>query len=335
MISEHTIELFEQIPYPIIIHTSGIIVSANSAAVELSGTVSMEKLIGEQILSFLEEDCRVKALAYMTEKIEYTNELFGMIDRNGIHKDIEINKSYFLEEDETYTFLIIKDVTEVRAGLLRASKIQKKSMASSLEEIKGLSFDTGYCPYDIVSGDFYYHEERNEHCIVGILGDVKGKGISAALNTSAMKILFYEALDKSTSTKAMASRINKGILRLLGEEYVAAIIFRIELDKKIISVTGAGISEFIYRNQDGITIEMVKGPFLGMFEEDMFENRHFPFEQGTEVIFYSDGLELAGFGKMLKDISDSETFGERIKHLQDVCTLQSEDDRTWAVFRSG
>ena len=330
-IAQKTLELLDKIPYPILIHINGIIVDVNNAALDIGRGFAKDNYIGRSILEFLEDESKSKAVAFMNSEQEYTNEHFGVIDPDRQHHIMEIKKSYFEEGDKRFTFLIMKDVTEYQKNLLMAARLQQSTIDTALPVGIDFSFDYDYMPHNLVSGDFFYFRANKKGHLLGILGDVRGKDVPAALTTSAMKFLFSEALTQDVGTRNIANYMNQGILTLLKDQYVAAIIFRIEPENDILSVTAAGISEFIHRDEEGqFAVELLKGPFLGMLEEDLFENKRYNFRIGDEVFFYSDGLPEVDEASFTLSLNDCKDFEGRCQLFHQRCDAKAaSDDRTW------
>lgn len=66
-----------------------------------------------------------------------------------------------------------------------------------------------------------------------------------------------------------------------------------DFKKKELKVVGAGINRFIFQRK-GETVEekIVRGPFLGMFENSDFSEETINFDSGDKVFFLSDGLDF-------------------------------------------
>lgn len=332
-LSEHTLDLFEQIPYPIIIHLNGTIIEANSEALSLSSVPVKQAFIGRNILEFLDKTSLEKAVTYMRTHEVYGAENFRLLNDKKEVREVEIKKGYFDERNVRFTFLILKDVTDQHRDIQRAARIQKASLTLP-ETLGGLEVIDGYHPKDTVSGDFYHMTWVDSHRIVGIVGDVKGKGISAALSTSALKILFFDLCDGFKDIQNLVNRLNKGVARLLGEEFVAATIFMIDLREDSIWVSTAGIDEFYVTEGDRLALQVMKGAFLGMFENSIFQIKKFPFKTGDQLYIFSDGLNSMTESFWQQRLLEEEDFKKRCDIFYKKC-LESgaEDDRTWVAIQ--
>jgi hypothetical protein len=66
-----------------------------------------------------------------------------------------------------------------------------------------------------------------------------------------------------------------------------------DFKKKELKVVGAGINRFIYQKKgQKVEEKIVRGPFLGMFEDSDFSEEIINFESGDKVFFVSDGLDF-------------------------------------------
>ena len=71
-----------------------------------------------------------------------------------------------------------------------------------------------------------------------------------------------------------------------------------------------------------------------MFPEDMFENRHYTFKKGSEIIFYTDGLEMEGIADRLLSLDHDGHFDRSLDVIKDMCKGEAQDDRTWVAFKA-
>jgi len=332
-VSDHTLEIFEQIPYPILVHLNGVIIESNSEALVLSGLPNKGAFLGRSILEFLHDASKAKAIQYMMAETTYGGEDFVIINSQGKLLDVEIKKSYFNENGHKYTFLIIKDMTLQKKDLRRAARIQKASL-TQVSSNSELSIHSDYRPREIVSGDFYHMTYVDPYRLIGIMGDVKGKGVSAALSTSAMKILFYDACETYTDIEAMTLQLNQGVARLLGEEYVAALLFEIDLTQATLTVSCAGMNEFFLKvGKDPVKLMLIEGTFLGMFADSTFKVEQYKFEVGDWFYAFSDGLLGITEGHTLELIKAAKEPLDLRESLHKYCNQSIvDDDMTWIVI---
>ena len=144
-----------------------------------------------------------------------------------------------------------------------------------------------------ISGDFYRIYEINEDLIVGIIVDVRGKGISAALNISALDVLFLQEIALTHEPINIVKNLNKKLVNYYEENYIAVCCFSMDFNKDELKIVGAGVNQFILQKRDGKAEEKIaEGIFLGMFENSEFCEQIISFESGDKIIFFTDGLDF-------------------------------------------
>jgi hypothetical protein len=148
-----------------------------------------------------------------------------------------------------------------------------------------------YKPSKLVSGDFLFFHKTDENCVLGFLGDIIGSGITAGLNISALKILFLENVLTSNEPLDFLNKINNKYRFYLDDSYAAVLCFKIDFKNKTLTYAGAGINKFFYYNNKEFLMKKIKGPFLGMFNKNLFEQKSISFSKNDIFYFFTDGFE--------------------------------------------
>lgn len=123
-----------------------------------------------------------------------------------------------------------------------------------------------------------------------LLGDVSGHGISSALISSMMKIIFLEASKSCSSPKEIFSIVNQTASSILkNKDYFTAFLC-IFFDYEIIFGSAGHLDAIICRNNGDIEFWNTKGPLIG-FELNLdFEEKIQKINKGDRIFLYSDGL---------------------------------------------
>lgn len=270
-----------------------------------------------------------------------TNTIFNYKLRiNNRLLDMEIASGYLTYMGKPAIISILRDVTERKRELNEAAKIQRQVLPKIFPIPEKVEMERVYIPAKIVSGDFYILKKLNENLVIGLIGDVSGKGITAALSISAFNVLFDEAILESQEPRDIINNLNKKIMYHLDEKYIAACCFSFDFNKHEMKVVGAGINQFfIQSNQKCFSRIIVKGPFLGMFEESIFDEKIFKFKQGDKFLFFTDGLDFLFEEDCMKDKLDCmksiKSFADDLKiRLLDMMrdVLGVKDDCTLLAF---
>ncbi|WP_151734593.1 PAS domain S-box protein [Paenibacillus tengchongensis] len=320
-------DLVELCPEAILVYSAGTILFANRQAGRMFGRPK-EELIGRSIDDFFTEVplCRSEYI-----KLKSKNSMKGdfrleqrYIRHDRTAFDLEISGAPITFEGNAALQLVFRDITESRKEMERAIIMQEHRHAAPFPMEHRAELSRLYIPAKSLSGDFYLFHKLDEQRVVGIIGDVAGKGISAALSISALRVLFLDSLQNTADPVHILQDLNLKAVQHLGEDYIAACCFVLDFGSGLLTAAGAGINEFIYApaGADSRTVT-VKGAPLGMFAGSEFEQTVVSFSPGDRFCFYSDGMELLFGGHELA--GSLSCLQERMAGatLQDDCTWLS------------
>jgi len=322
-------DLVELCPEAILVYSSGHILFANNQTERLFG-MDKERLIGNSIDAFFQEEDISR-----TEYIKFpasgrTKESFRIEQRyiryDGRIFDLEISGVPVVYQEEKAIQLVFRDITESKKEIMRAAQVQKVRHAVPFPLENKAHFEKLYVPAKTLSGDFFIFHRVDDEQVAGIIGDVTGKGISAALHISAMRVLFMESLMVTKEPVEILRDMNDKVLQHLGEDYISVCCFQMDFRTGRLKASGAGINEFMYKPKDQHPEKLtVRGAPLGMFGNSEFEQVSIPFQHGDCFFFYSDGVELLLNGESPESYCDQEYLLRRVsnKSLEDDCTWLS------------
>lgn len=100
------------------------------------------------------------------------------------------------------------ELTTIKKDLETARKIQMRILPDQLPENENLSMVVSYYPLYDVGGDFYDFFEFNDGLGL-VIADVTGHGVSAALDSSTVKIAFRNAKEYNKSPKELIGAMNR------------------------------------------------------------------------------------------------------------------------------
>jgi sigma-B regulation protein RsbU (phosphoserine phosphatase) len=214
---------------------------------------------------------------------------------------------------------IFKDVTQhaqAEAGLARAHahelavrrRIQETLLLGAVPEyVTGLDVGVITLPSEAVDGDFYDFFGHSPHCLDMVVGDIMGKGTTAALLGAATKSQLLRALNRLMSMtpgvipepEAIVNFVHTEVTPQFGRPeiglFVTLCYTRFDLDKRLVVLVDCGHPKPIHyqKRQDRcVTLEGPNMP-LGISEEEVYRQVSAPFEQGDMFFFYSDGVTEA------------------------------------------
>lgn len=312
-------DLVELCPEAILVYSSGLILFANKQTEILFGKDKAE-LIGQSIDSFFYEeyskghqslDSHKKSFRFEQRFIRYDDRIY----------DLEISGAPFWYEEVKAIQLVFRDITASKKEIEQAAKFQEHRHAVSFPLENKAVLEKLYIPARTLSGDFFLFNKISDEEVVGIIGDVTGKGITAALNISALRVLFLDSLFSTHDPIQVLQDLNRKAIQHLEEDYISVCCFHLDFRRKNLKAAGAGINEFMYVPKDRESEKLtIKGAPLGMFENSEFDEATISFTSGDRFCFYSDGMDLLFDAKEL--CRDYEYLNSRIVDtcLQDDCT---------------
>lgn len=177
-----------------------------------------------------------------------------------------------------------------------AQQIQKSFLPSQLPEVPGLRFVAEYRPAYSVGGDFYDVFWVGPGKLGVILGDVSGKGVSAALLMARVSSDLRAAVLGEPDPSSAMARVNRSVLeRQQHDIFVTAIAMTIDVATRRVTFTNAGhLPPFVAR-ADGTVVRIEGGAStpIGLFDGAAYEHLDLWLGEGDIVAFCTDGVSEA------------------------------------------
>lgn len=293
---EENRELINLSPDALIIINDNNIVLANEKACVLFDT-NFDEFIENNIYKYIPSKLaktfhkRIRSiLMNKTSKVTYEHE-FNYLKGKVIYA--EITSSYITYRNRPAILSIIRDITDTKKDLLKASEFQKSYIQKSFPLSEKAIMESVYSPANMVSGDFFHIYRITDDLAIGFLIDVSGKGIKAALSISAFELLLYEEIFNNHDPSQIIKNLNTRLLNYPRENYIAAMCFSMDFNKKEFTIVSAGINQFVFMpNNKQLEEITIKGTFLGMFEDSIFDKKVIPFDSGDRFYLFTDGLDF-------------------------------------------
>lgn len=226
------------------------------------------------------------------EKLSETvlqNEDFEFLASISNQISISIENSFLYEE--------LSQRERIKHELDLARKIQTASLPQFVPDIEGLDIAGLSIPAYEVGGDFYDYLTNSSSDLTIILGDVSGKGTSAALYMSKIQGIIRILHNYSTSPKDLLIKSNEQLKYNLDKgAFITAVCAHFDSKNQIAKVTRAGHLPLLYFSKIRNSFEIVtpKGIGLGMGKVKEFANyleeQTILFNSGDIFIFISDGV---------------------------------------------
>ncbi len=188
----------------------------------------------------------------------------------------------------------------LRRELDIARRVQLSFLPRSQPQVSGLDVASVCLPALEVGGDYYDYIVLNDHQLGVAIGDVSGKGISAAFYMTLTKG-FLRSLIRSLQTPSNVLRqINRLFYENVERGHFISLIYGIfDTREKTFTFARAGHNPVItIRSSEGQTSRLCpSGIALGLEKGDLFdaviEEQTLAIESGDVFVFYTDGFSEA------------------------------------------
>ncbi len=276
----------------------------------------------------------------LTERAGIYNELSKAKEgkeKGGVFKDLNINTGDELEV-LWRTMVDMEDDIDDAMKRIAVEAAESERMATELEtarniqcgivpleyELKGEGFEAFGCghPARMVGGDFYdiFQLDSDNTCV--IVGDISGKGISAALFMIMVKSTIREKLRTGESLSEALNTVNKEICKS-NPESMFATVFAARLDTKtgILTFANAGHNPPVVLADTPSFLDVDSGIILGLFEDMNIQESSITLKPGQGIFIYTDGVTEA-FNK-----NDEEYGGDRL--IETISTSYSHYNNSY------
>lgn len=208
-----------------------------------------------------------------------------------------------------------------------AKQVQNKLLPKELEANDDFDIVAFSEAADEVGGDYYDAYRITDDRISLIIGDVSGKGTSAAFHMAQMKGIFHSLAQLDLSPAEFLIKANKAISTGLDKtSFVTISYFVINQKDKKVEFARAGHCPTLYYSQEQNSSSYFtnKGLGLGIIRNQDFKNYvqvcSFTYQPGDIMVLYTDGITEA------KNAGNEEYGYERLKTVLKENASQTAGD---------
>ena len=186
--------------------------------------------------------------------------------------------------------------------MLVAQEMQRKLLPQALPDLGSVDVDAISTPAFEVGGD-YYDFMKLEPCSLGIVvGDVSGKGVSAAFYMAEVKGIFQSLSRMYDSPKKFMIRANEALARSIDRRSFVSLIYAIvNVESGRLTISRAGHCPMLLVS--GERVEYIRpngmgmGLSMGRKFDDAIEEISLQLNDGDVCVFYTDGVTEARRGE--------------------------------------
>lgn len=241
----------------------------------------------------------------------------------------------------------------LQTELEMAQRVQAQMLPQHIPQIDGLEIAAGALAALQVGGDLYDFIEQPGQPFMFMIGDVSGKGMSAALLMSATRTL-VRSRAKMTPAPSPAE-IMAGLNEALYDDFTELSMFattfvgQYSSETRELCYANAGHSPIIYRPAGGKSVLLeADAPPIGVLPMSLCEDHIIPFGVGDLLVVLTDGFseardpndQLFGYERLLQQIdgiADQWAEAIAVDLFNAVATFSAghaqDDDQTLIVLK--
>jgi serine phosphatase RsbU (regulator of sigma subunit) len=203
--------------------------------------------------------------------------------------------------------------------LVLAQETQKSLLPRCLPQFVNFRIHAFNSPTRYVGGDFYDFLQLSSGEWVGVLADVSGKGMSAALLSSMVLGALSTEFRSGADTQEALNRVNRLLCeKSLPHQFVTLFLFLLSPEGSGQFINAGHNPSYLFHSATGKIEPLVSDLFvLGLFDFSSYQSRPLHLCGGDILVVYSDGLtdaqnqqdEMFGEERLLKLIRQEAPSG--------------------------
>jgi serine phosphatase RsbU (regulator of sigma subunit) len=180
----------------------------------------------------------------------------------------------------------------LEAELARAARVQADLLPREMPALPGFELAASCIPAREVGGDFYDWQLPADGVLNLTLGDVTGKGMSAALLMATARAALRAVGQKNQPMVAVALTAHALASDLeRTERFVTLFYAQLDTAARRLTYVDAGHGHVFLRRASGALELLPEGGMpLGIFADEVYKEGELTFAPGDVLVIYSDGL---------------------------------------------
>lgn len=186
-----------------------------------------------------------------------------------------------------------------------ADTLQRNLLPGIPSSADGFQISAHYAPaFDeaLIGGDFYDVFEISDHRLGLLIGDVSGKGLSAAVHTAMIKYAVRAYATEHDSPAEVLQNLNKAVMNELANDMFVTLLYAvIDTTTGDIVYASAGHENPILYEDASSSMRVLEssGPLVGLDLPGGYSEWTIRLEQGDLLVLYTDGLTESRRGEEL------------------------------------
>jgi len=244
-----------------------------------------------------------------------------------------------------YRFVRISQEEQRSAAEISAARsVQALLIPTQLPSNRNFMLESAYLPVNGVGGDFFQVLPLKDDSLLIVVGDVSGKGLQAAMNSSTLVGALRNELSHDPAT--VLTHLNRVLIGAVSSPgtamkeldcapcFATCLCARIYPDGTVAIANAGHLSPY----RDGREIALAPSLPLGVIADAEYEQTKFQLNRGDRLVFLSDGVveatnaegELFGFERTQQVSNESARYiAQTAKHFG-----QTDDITVLSIYLS-
>jgi len=256
-----------------------------------------------------------------------------------------------LSLSQFFSFLEAKERSGLKQSADTAAEIQKAITPKRIAQYSNLQIGAFSQPAIGVSGDYYDVIQTRKDRVIGVVGDVAGKGVTAALVMVMVRSILHLVTNTTKDMGTVLDWVNRGMTGKVDMDHYATLaVIAVDLHTGEVEYASAGHQPLlIYRRAtDALETVDVQSVPIGVERAAEYTRKIIRLADGDIVVLYTDGIIEAlneqgkqygrrGISSMIlkhKDLASKEIVNKIKSDLSSfVGSTRQHDDQTVLVFK--
>lgn len=216
------------------------------------------------------------------------------LQRNGRRAPVEVMVSPLRDENGAIIggVELFRDAAPLYEDMRSAGMIQRHVLDCEVPDGGPISVRMRHTTADLVGGDFLRAVRLGPTRYAAMVADVMGHGISSALFTMQMRVMWDDLESMLGYSEAFMGNLNSRLRKFVSRDDYFATACHVVVDtatQRLVCVA-AGHPAPVLRRADGrFEVLQAGGPALGMIEAATYPETTVPFAPGDSLLLYTDG----------------------------------------------